>query len=554
MTAPALDAGQPAGTASTTTITESSTRVLEAPRPGGGEALIQLITPGWGSSGYYSSEVLESAGRAKVFPAGTQMYADHPTASENDDRPERSVRDLAAVLTEDARWNGEALVAPARLFSVGRELAEKKDAIGVSIRATASAVNGEAEGRRGLVVTQLHEGISVDFVTRAGRGGKVLKVWESARRTVREARNVGQWLESRLHLTFTTFADDMFGSGRLTRDERIALSSAIGDGLAAFTTKVEATAPQLYKRDLWEDPDEPAETTDASEAATFNDVRDGLLRALKDTYGGERVWLWVRDFDDSQVWYERESPDSCDTYQLGYTIDDDNAVTLTGEPVEVRPETRYVPVPATGQASESVPGRPAEREGGTGMSGTTQGAAPNAPSTTTTPTTGPEDANAQLTEARSEIGRLQLQIAQLGDNATELTEAKGQLAEAKREIARLKANDAARKTAIETLGKSTLPEVAHAEVIEAVTGANVPLTEAGELDGEKLTANLKAAIEKERLYLAKFAESQGMGQIKGLGTSSDGELSEAAFEQGMAKVFAELGMDEKTAKLAAEGR
>ncbi|NGZ99632.1 hypothetical protein G5V59_02545 [Nocardioides sp. W3-2-3] len=87
---------------------------------------------------------------------------------------------------------------------------------------------------------------SVDWVTRPGRGGKVLQVLESAR-DVTEARSIGQWVESRIHRDFTVLADDMAGDGRLTREERISLSAAIGDGLAAFVAKVEADAPQALR-------------------------------------------------------------------------------------------------------------------------------------------------------------------------------------------------------------------------------------------------------------------------------------------------------------------
>lgn len=70
----------------------------------------------------------------------------------------------------------------------------------------------------------------------------------------RKGRNVGQWMESRIHENFTMIADQLFGDGRLTRAERIALSGGIGDALTAFVTRLEGDAPQLYGRDLYEDP------------------------------------------------------------------------------------------------------------------------------------------------------------------------------------------------------------------------------------------------------------------------------------------------------------
>ena len=166
----------------TTVDLHEAVTLAATPQPSG-RMVIQVINPGWGSSGYYSAEVLESAARDRVFPAGTKCFLDHPSESERFDRPERSVKDLAAVLTEDARWTGDALVAPVQVFGPFRDvIAEMKDAIGVSIRAAAEVTEGgEAEGRTGRIVDRIVEGVSVDFVTTAGRGGRILQVLESAR-------------------------------------------------------------------------------------------------------------------------------------------------------------------------------------------------------------------------------------------------------------------------------------------------------------------------------------------------------------------------------------
>ena len=243
--------------------------IREADSTSGGRLIeVDLITPGWGSSGYYSPQVLEAAGRDHVFPAGTHMYIDHPTATEDMDRPERSIRDLAAVLQEDATWNTErqTLRSKARVFGPYQPLvAEMKDAIGVSIRAGGDIELGEAEGRKGRIVTKLVHGTSADFVTHAGRGGKIAALIESTRTQLAEARNVGQHLEARLHQDFTNRADDMAANGHLTRDERIHLSNAVGKGLTAFAGHLEEHAPQLYSRDIY---DEPGQQPDVSESAT----------------------------------------------------------------------------------------------------------------------------------------------------------------------------------------------------------------------------------------------------------------------------------------------
>lgn len=174
-------------------LTESGALVTrEADSDKAGRLLVQLISPGWGSSGYYSPKVLENAATAKVFPAGTHMFFDHPSESERHDRPERSVRDLASVLTEDARWDTDlgALVAETQVIGPYRDLLTDDtfiENVGTSIVAYADTTVGEAEGRKGTIITELVESQSVDYVTRAGRGGRVLAVLESARANVDEA-------------------------------------------------------------------------------------------------------------------------------------------------------------------------------------------------------------------------------------------------------------------------------------------------------------------------------------------------------------------------------
>lgn len=283
-------------------LTEAAT-----PATGPGRLLIRLIDAGRGSSGVYPAETLKAAAEARIFKAGTQMHLDHQTDTEAFERPAGSLQTLAAVLAEDARWDeaAQALVAEARVYSRYRTmLAEMAPDIGVSIRAMAETEPGTFEGEPAMFVTRLTHANSVDFVTHAGRGGKVLEVLEAA--TVEEARNVGTWVESRIHLDFTRTADEMFGDGRLTREERIALSGAIGDALNVFVTRLEADAPALYLRDVWADPAVApvTPTTEAAEAAptsvpvipagqstttsqedTMPQIEEARLRQLEEAHG-----------------------------------------------------------------------------------------------------------------------------------------------------------------------------------------------------------------------------------------------------------------------------
>ncbi|MBC7307580.1 MAG: hypothetical protein H5T80_11775, partial [Dietzia sp.] len=152
------------------------------PADGPGRLRVRIINEGIGASGAYPAETLRAAAEANVFAAGTHVYLDHPTESEMWERPERSVRDLAGRLATDAVFEDGALFAEVEVFSPWRKaIAEMADTIGMSIRASAVVEEGEFAGRHVPVVKEIISAESVDFVTKAGRGGAIVEVIESAR-------------------------------------------------------------------------------------------------------------------------------------------------------------------------------------------------------------------------------------------------------------------------------------------------------------------------------------------------------------------------------------
>jgi hypothetical protein len=156
-------------------------------------APIKLIQPGWGSSGYYAKEVLKRDG-ASTFPKGTKMFWNHATEAEDRARPEGNLDNFAGELMEDAAWqedgkDGAGLYAKTKVFDRFKSaVKEMKDHIGVSIRAMGRTIVGEAEGKRGNIVSALTTGRSVDFVTSPGAGGKVLDLFEALGRGPTAAR------------------------------------------------------------------------------------------------------------------------------------------------------------------------------------------------------------------------------------------------------------------------------------------------------------------------------------------------------------------------------
>ena len=148
----------------------------EASSLGDGKYRIRIIVPGQGSSGIYTAENLAES--APLFKAGTEMFIDHPTETEEWERPERSIRDYAGVFLEDATVGEDgALYTVCKVFSGMNELIKDKwEHIGVSINAWCADPISETG-----IVPPIAGVRSVDFVTTPGAGGAITDLLESNR-------------------------------------------------------------------------------------------------------------------------------------------------------------------------------------------------------------------------------------------------------------------------------------------------------------------------------------------------------------------------------------
>ena len=149
---------------------------------GTGRFLVRIIDEGEGSSADYPASAREAAASARIFPAGTHMYLDHAPDSRRGVHGERSIRDLASVLTSDAVYDptSRALVGEAQAVAGWeRTLEGLAPHVGLSISGLAE-VEPPAEQGGKPIVTQLLAAESVDWVVKAGRGGAVLSILESA--------------------------------------------------------------------------------------------------------------------------------------------------------------------------------------------------------------------------------------------------------------------------------------------------------------------------------------------------------------------------------------
>jgi hypothetical protein len=124
------------------------------------------------------------------------MFWNHPTLTEESERPEGDLNFLASELVSDARYQasgpaGPGLYAEAKVFEAYKgAINDLAPHIGVSIRARGKAQNGSIEGREGPIITELTAAKSVDYVTQPGAGGQVLSLFEAARGNPRPLKEI----------------------------------------------------------------------------------------------------------------------------------------------------------------------------------------------------------------------------------------------------------------------------------------------------------------------------------------------------------------------------
>lgn len=401
--------------------------------PKSGRMKVRAISAGVGSSGYYSPEVIEQAGKDQLIAEGTHLYLDHPTDVEAHERPGRSVKDIAAVFTEAASYDADtqSLVGEIKVMAPYRALIEDlAPHIGLSIRGSATDVTeGEVDGKKVPVIEGLHSIDSVDFVTKAGRGGHVIELLESA------------------------------------DTNRRALDHGIAE-------------------------------------ATVNDTREALQTVLRDTYGaGERTYVWVRDFDDTTVWFEVENADNSGLFAQTYE-QADTTVSLTGDRTEVRVRTTYVPVT-----------RP--------------------------------DSNTPTTEADQEVtmGNIQIEESEhkrLTETAGRVDALESENATLKTENATLKEADAARVRAdrARVIVGARAQEAGVTFTDREVKGflADIVVKEDGNLDEDAFTKLVDEDAAAKKKAVGEGAVS-GFGGPVGVVTDTDGELTPQLVESQIGSAF-----------------
>jgi hypothetical protein len=170
------------------------TRLREASAGSSPVYEVELLTEGKGNDKdrvFYTAQALREAVSEGVFN-GMQAYADHPAKDEEANRPERSVRHLVGyyrnVRFMESGAEGKPAVKADLVVNQGQQwfvdllesaiAAHKSDGVnlcGISIDGGGYVEPGTIAGERVNICRKITEAPSADVVTRAARGGRIVR-------------------------------------------------------------------------------------------------------------------------------------------------------------------------------------------------------------------------------------------------------------------------------------------------------------------------------------------------------------------------------------------
>ena len=242
-----------------------------------GIARVRVISPGQGTSAYYKEEQLAHDNHA--FDGGL-VFIDHPSKKESKDRPERSLRDLVGPIVgtpmyEKAGSVGPGLYGDVRVAQHWRPFIEDLGAdIGVSIRAGGSAVMETISGKKTKVAEKFNPGATFDFVTQAGRGGKMVALQEAttmAEAKVNEFMEAAGFVESdgrSEEIRFMEWLDEPKGEGEPMELKEAQEKLIEAEGKVTTLTEANETLT--------------ADNAKLAEAIALRDARDKITEAVND--------------------------------------------------------------------------------------------------------------------------------------------------------------------------------------------------------------------------------------------------------------------------------
>lgn len=496
--------------------------------PTGARRNITVIKSGWGSSGYYSPEVLERD-IPRIFPTGTQMYLNHPTVKEEKERPERDLRDLVGKVVETPRMAGIDSVSVAQVFEHWIPTIDAlANDIGLSIRAFGTTEKGAAAGKEGQIVQALTEGLSIDYVTKAGAGGEIGSLIESAR------EHTPSW-EDQAVTAFNAILEsagktaipadilkEMLNKG-VPEDDIIFEAMRIGE-MAIWNTEELKEAEQFYDMFLERDvsPEERVALAKKGQAIPVKDDKGNIV-------GGRFPMANCEDVKAAAMSVGRGKGEDVKGF------------------IKKVASKLSCPVPF----KESGPGRITKpKESSVEIDEKTL--------------------NATIAAAVSEAMSKKDKEKEDEESKKKVTEAEARATKAEESLRKEKAGNVVAKIVRES--KDKIPVDVQTRVIEASLYGDLPVLADGSLDERALEEKANKEIKKEANYIASLTGKKikedgtvegvgaGVGIFESLGGGGGGlddeddtPLSEAD-QKALTESFMRSGMTEEAAKLAAEGR
>lgn len=185
---------------------------------------VVLATPGQGSSGKYSPDVLRTDGPLAV-PPGTKAFADHDT--------KRSIKDMIGFYPEGAVWNEEDQLLEAELqpFAHWQDVV---DELGPFAEASIF-VMGEKDKDGNVTRLVPHRSNTVDLVGFAGLNGSGLK--EQVESLIEQARSIDN--------PNANPAEERKKETMLDQETRDAIKVAVTEALAPLLTSLNASADEV---------------------------------------------------------------------------------------------------------------------------------------------------------------------------------------------------------------------------------------------------------------------------------------------------------------------
>lgn len=161
-------------------------------------------------------------------------------------------------------------------------------------------------------------------------------------------RRIGDVLQGTVHKIYTVLCDELYIAGKLDREERIKLSSAIGDALNALTAAIPADLANREWDQLAYTQEGPAElmqavTTSMQAKENLTAEVDDVSRAFSEAFGTPNYYAYVREVFDGFVIGCVEGNLEFDFWRIPYTENPDGTYAFAPKTEWVGGDYAFIP-------------------------------------------------------------------------------------------------------------------------------------------------------------------------------------------------------------------